>query len=73
MSASGGSVKEMTKGIQTEFEKSMDDDLNAGEAFEAVYEILRRIESMKHTMSGSDADMLKKILLKIDSVFGVIL
>ena len=50
----------------------MNDDLNAGAAFDGIFDVLLKLEELKSRMRKSDGRALEKILKKIDSVFGII-
>jgi cysteinyl-tRNA synthetase len=65
-------VADIIRGIQQEFEANMDDDLNAGVAFDALFDRIRALEKIRHAIMPSDKRALEKILLRIDSVLGVI-
>ncbi|OHD70100.1 MAG: hypothetical protein A2W19_04730 [Spirochaetes bacterium RBG_16_49_21] len=65
-------VGDLISSIQKEFESGMNDDLNAGAAFDGIFDVLLKLEELKSRMRKSDGRALEKILKKIDSVFGIL-
>ena len=68
------SIESLIKKIPGIFEEQMDDDLNVGKAFDAVYAHLGVIAGQLESspLSKTLASSLKEQLEKIDTVFGVI-
>jgi cysteinyl-tRNA synthetase len=64
----GGLIREILK----KFESGMNDDLNAGAAFDGVCHIMSRLEQSADRMIASEARELEDILRKIDSVLGIV-
>jgi cysteinyl-tRNA synthetase len=65
-------VRKLIHGIRTAFEKSMDDDLNTGAAFDAMKQILVALKGMRGRMTATDSRELESVLRKIDTVLETI-
>ena len=59
--------------LQERFERAMDDDLNTGRAFRAIFAIFAEIDELmaQKRLSGSDAKHILTSMRRIDSVLGV--
>ncbi len=66
-------VKELIGRIPLEFEAAMNDDLRAGDAFDAVEKIVFELDTQRALMTRKNTADLKAALTGIDAVFGVIL
>ncbi|MBN2159975.1 MAG: class I tRNA ligase family protein [Spirochaetes bacterium] len=66
-------VGEAVRGVRREFEKGMNNDLNIGAAFDGMFAMLLKLDSLKDSITASDARELRKIMSDIDAVAGVIL
>ncbi len=60
----------LTAKLRKEFESAMDEDLEISKALAAVFDFVREINKIE--LSKKDADNVKKAMLEIDSVLGVI-
>ncbi|MBN1497027.1 MAG: class I tRNA ligase family protein [Spirochaetes bacterium] len=58
--------------LRREFDDAMDDDLDAGTAFDAMYRILKKLIGLKNGFTAADTKSLSSTLKNIDEVFGVI-
>jgi cysteinyl-tRNA synthetase len=65
-------VRDIIRSIQRDFESVMGDDLNAGAAFDGMFNKIQSLENFKEFMTKSDAGVLEKVLLNVDAVLGII-
>ncbi len=72
LSGSDARAGDLIRGIHQEFEANMNDDLNAGAAFDAIFDRVLSLEKLRHVIRPADKKALERILLRVDSVFGVI-
>ena len=66
-------IRDIIRGIQGVFETEMDDDLNVGAAFDGIRRLLQSLDKKRNDMTAADAQDLKIILGRIDSVLGVLM
>jgi cysteinyl-tRNA synthetase len=71
-SGPGFGARGLIREISRQFESGMNDDLNAGAAFDGVYDVMHRLEESAAGMSTTEVRELAGILQKIDSVFGIV-
>ncbi|MBD3354849.1 cysteine--tRNA ligase, partial [Candidatus Woesearchaeota archaeon] len=64
-------VKEMIDVALGNFEKAMDNDLNISGGLAAIFDFMTKVNKVMNDMSNTDASAVKKLMLKFDSVLGV--
>lgn len=65
-------VVSLVRRLGQEFERSMDDDLNTGSAFDAMSGVLKELQALRSFMTPGDARDLASMLKRIDTVLGAI-
>ena len=73
--ASGGEeLKALISHVQNDFEAAMDDDLNISVALAALFDFIREVNNLldKNQVSKQEAKEIRELVLRFDSVLGVI-
>jgi cysteinyl-tRNA synthetase len=64
-------VSTLIKEAEKSFEESMDNDLNISGALASIFDFMTAINKIMNSISKKDAQKIKKIMFKFDSVIGV--
>ncbi|MBD3354742.1 cysteine--tRNA ligase [Candidatus Woesearchaeota archaeon] len=64
-------IKEMIDVALGNFEKAMDNDINISGGLAAIFDFMTKVNKIMNDMSKTDASAVKKLMLKFDSVLGV--
>lgn len=66
-------VKNAVKEAHNKFEETMDDDFETPNALAALFELIKKINSLNIDLTESDRDIILNFLNQIDKVFSVII
>lgn len=70
----GDELKALLSRVQNDFEAAMDDDLNISVALAALFDFIREVNNLldKNQVSKQEAEEIRELVLRFDSVLGVI-